>query len=142
MQTIIQTVTFVKHVTKHPVNGEIISETEWVVDGDSVWDEFTTPALDDYTPDITKLDAVTPDADTEDKHIYISYRENKVETSDKTINRVIKLILQRKFHRRLRSHTKRLSTHGLGRSFLKAGAKVNCHLMNRKFLKLTARNPQ
>ena len=93
LQTIIQTVTFVKHVTKHPVNGEIISETEWVVDGDSVWDEFTTPALDGYTPDITKLDAVTPDADTEDKHIYISYRENKVETSDKTINRVIKLIL-------------------------------------------------
>lgn len=46
LQTVIQKVTFVKHVTKHTVNGEIISETEWVVDGDSVWDEFTTPSLD------------------------------------------------------------------------------------------------
>lgn len=47
VKTITQTVTFVKHTTKHPVNGEIISETEWqVVDGDGTWAEFIPEKVD------------------------------------------------------------------------------------------------
>lgn len=50
VKTITQTVTFVKHTTKHPVNGEIISETEWqVVDGDGTWAEFIPEKVDGYT---------------------------------------------------------------------------------------------
>ncbi|MBD7894204.1 hypothetical protein H9564_00360 [Limosilactobacillus sp. Sa3CUN2] len=37
--------------------------------------------------------AVTPDVNAEDQKVEISYLENKVETSEKTVNRVIKYIL-------------------------------------------------
>ena len=93
LTVVTQTVTFKKQVTRHPINGEIISETEWVVDGNATWEEYTIEKLDGYTPDKEKLEAFTPNANTEDQHVYISYRENRIETSEKTVTRTIKLIL-------------------------------------------------
>lgn len=81
VKTITQTVTFVKHTTKHPVNGEIISETEWqVVDGNGTWAEFIPEKIDGYTPSQEKVEAVTPDVNTENMLVEISYKQNEKPT--------------------------------------------------------------
>lgn len=92
-KTTTQTVTFKKQVTKHPITGEVISETEWAVDGDAGWAAFTPEKIDGYTPNIDKVEAFTPDVNTENQQINISYQENKVETKQTTVTRTIKLIL-------------------------------------------------
>ncbi|WP_242335573.1 mucin-binding protein [Limosilactobacillus urinaemulieris] len=79
------TVTFVKHTTKHPVNGEIISETEWqVVDGNGTWAEFIPEKIDGYTPSQEKVEAVTPDVNTENVLVEISYKQNEKPTEPNT----------------------------------------------------------
>lgn len=81
VKTITQTVTFVKHTTKHPVNGEIISETEWqVVDGDGTWAEFIPEKVDGYTPSQEKVEAVTPNVNTGNVLVEISYKQNEKPT--------------------------------------------------------------
>lgn len=81
VKTITQTVTFVKHTTKHPINGEIISETEWqVVDGNGTWAEFTPEKIDGYTPSQEKVEAVTPDVNTGNVLVEISYKQNEQPT--------------------------------------------------------------
>lgn len=81
VKTITQTVTFVKHTTKHPVNGEIISETEWqVVDGDGTWAEFIPEKVDGYTPSQEKVEAVTPNINTGNVLVEISYKQNEKPT--------------------------------------------------------------
>lgn len=82
VKTITQTVTFVKHTTKHPVNGEIISETEWqVVDGDGTWAEFIPEKVDGYTPSQEKVEAVTPNINTGNVLVEISYKQNEKPTN-------------------------------------------------------------
>lgn len=81
VKTITQTVTFVKHTTKHPVNGEIISETEWqVVDGDGTWAEFIPEKVDGYIPSQEKVEAVTPNVNTGNVLVEISYKQNEKPT--------------------------------------------------------------
>ena len=85
VKTITQTVTFVKHTTKHPVNGEIISETEWqVVDGNGTWAEFIPEKIDGYTPSQEKVEAVTPDVNIENVLVEISYKQNEKPTEPNT----------------------------------------------------------
>lgn len=76
VKTITQTVTFVKHVTKHPVNGEVISETEWTIDGSGTWDEFIPEQINGYTPSQEKVAAVTPNVNDKDVLVEISYNQN------------------------------------------------------------------
>ncbi len=89
VKTITQTVTFVKHTTKHPINGEIISETEWQVDGNGTWAEFIPEKVDGYTPSQEKVEAVTPDVNTENVLVEISYKQNEKPTDPDTPDKPI-----------------------------------------------------
>lgn len=92
-KTVNQVVTFVKEVTRNPFDGSTIKETDWKVDGNASQEEYTAEKIDGYTANINQVAAVTPDVNAEDQKVEISYLENKVETSEKTVNRVIKYIL-------------------------------------------------
>jgi LPXTG-motif cell wall-anchored protein len=95
-EDVTETVTFTRTGTKNAATGDI-DWNEWKADNDDTsFDEVTSPAISNYTPDKGSIDAVTGITESSNSsEVVVTYIVNTEEVSEsRTINRVIHYVFE------------------------------------------------